>query len=250
MTIVLVHGNPETSAIWRPLIASLATQGVTDVVTLSPPGFGAPTEPGWDAKPTSYVRWLADELSGIDGPIDIVGHDWGTGHVFGLLVEHPNAVRSWAVDVAGLVHPDYEWHDMAQLWQTPGDGEAAIAAMISMPLADRQKMYEGLGMEPTIAGELAAALDQEMGRCVLALYRAARQPMLAEMGRRLGAIDLLPGLVIDATEDAYISSDLAPHVIKALGAQHLELKGQGHWWMMSAPDEAAVGLVRFWRTLS
>lgn len=37
MTVVLVHGNPETDAIWDPLVAAL---GRDDVVRLSPPGFG------------------------------------------------------------------------------------------------------------------------------------------------------------------------------------------------------------------
>ena len=44
--IVFVHGNPETAAIWDPLIAAL---GRDDVVALSPPGFGAPTPDGWAA---------------------------------------------------------------------------------------------------------------------------------------------------------------------------------------------------------
>ncbi len=39
MTVVLVHGNPETDAIWGPLVDAL---GRDDVVRLSPPGFGAP----------------------------------------------------------------------------------------------------------------------------------------------------------------------------------------------------------------
>ncbi|MDT5218539.1 MAG: hypothetical protein QOF15_644, partial [Mycobacterium sp.] len=37
MTVVLVHGNPETAAIWGPLVDAL---GRKDVVRLSPPGFG------------------------------------------------------------------------------------------------------------------------------------------------------------------------------------------------------------------
>ena len=42
--VVLVHGNPETAAIWDPLIAEL---GRDDVVALSPPGFGAPVPDGF-----------------------------------------------------------------------------------------------------------------------------------------------------------------------------------------------------------
>ncbi len=50
MTVVLVHGNPETDVIWEPLVDAL---GARDVVRLSPPGFGAPVPPGWRATPTA-----------------------------------------------------------------------------------------------------------------------------------------------------------------------------------------------------
>ena len=36
--LVLVHGNPETAAIWGPLIGALDR---ADAIVLSPPGFGA-----------------------------------------------------------------------------------------------------------------------------------------------------------------------------------------------------------------
>lgn len=251
MTTVLVHGNPETSAIWGPLIDSLANQGINDVATLSPPGFGAPTPDGWDARPSSYVSWLAGELAKIEGPVDVVGHDWGAGHVFGLLRAQPDLVRSWACDCAGLMHPDYQWHDMAQVWQTPGAGEEAIAAMSALPTAERQAMYEGLGMTSAIAAELAeAAANPEMGRCILALYRNGAQPALSELGQSLFANQLPPGLVIDATGDAYVSSNLAVEVIPRLNAGHLPLVDEGHWWMISAPDAAAAGLAQFWKSLS
>ena len=76
--IVFVHGNPETAAIWDPLIAAL---GRDDVVALSPPGFGAPTPDGWGATSDEYLAWLIGEVEQLDGPIDLVGHDWGGGHV-------------------------------------------------------------------------------------------------------------------------------------------------------------------------
>ena len=62
MTVVLVHGNPETAAIWDPLIAAL---GRDDVVTLSPPGFGAPVPDGFGAHSDDYVAWLVGELEAL-----------------------------------------------------------------------------------------------------------------------------------------------------------------------------------------
>jgi pimeloyl-ACP methyl ester carboxylesterase len=59
VTVVLVHGNPETDAIWGPLVDAL---GHEDVVPLSPPGFGAPLP---DDFPATYIAnrdWLEGQL--------------------------------------------------------------------------------------------------------------------------------------------------------------------------------------------
>ena len=76
-----MHGNPETDAIWGPLVDALQRDGVTTYVRLSPPGFGAPLPDGFAATMLGYRDWLEEELAGFDEPIDLVGHDWGGGHV-------------------------------------------------------------------------------------------------------------------------------------------------------------------------
>lgn len=115
MPAVFVHGNPESAAIWELLIPLLDRD---DVVLLSPPGFGAPTPEGWGATRTEYLDWLVTELKSIGEPVDLVGHDWGGGHVAGVALTRPDLLRSWTIDLGGIFHPDYEWHDMAQAWQT------------------------------------------------------------------------------------------------------------------------------------
>ena len=115
MTVVLVHGNPETDAIWGPLVDALGR----DVQRLSPPGFGAPLPDDFPATYLAYRDWLEDELKRFDGPVDLVGHDWGGGHVVTAMMHRPELVRSWASDAVGLFDPDYVWHDLAQVWQTP-----------------------------------------------------------------------------------------------------------------------------------
>jgi pimeloyl-ACP methyl ester carboxylesterase len=132
-TKVFVHGNPETSAVWSLLVAELKKRGVDNIVLLTPPGFGAPTPAGWGGTMREYRDWLIAELEAIGGDIDLVGHDWGAGHVYGVLSEKPGIVRSWAADCAGLLHADYQWHDAAQGWQAPELGEQMVAGMVAMP---------------------------------------------------------------------------------------------------------------------
>ncbi len=246
MTHVFVHGNPETSAIWGPLVAALRARGVNDVVLLSPPGFGAPTPAGWGATRVEYRDWLVAELAKLPGPIHLVGHDWGAGHVYSLLGHRPDAVASWAADCAGLLHPDYVWHEAAQAWQTPGVGEEAVAGMTGASLADTTALFESLGIANDVATQLAGAVDAEMGRCILALYRSAAQPALSDFGAGMAPPNR-PGLVVIATGDHYAGTpDMAAHTAAQLGAETVTLDGPGHWWMLDAPEVAADALVAFW----
>lgn len=237
MPIVLVHGNPETDAIWDELRGHL---GRTDVVALSPPGFGAPVPEGFAATSDEYVSWLAGELAGIAGPIDLVGHDWGGGHVLRLVSTRPELVRSWATDIAGCFDPAYVWHDLAQVWQAPDAGEEAIAQMVATPPAQLAQRYEGLGMTPDVAARVAAACDAAMGRCILALYRSAAQPKMAEWGADLSKARSRPGLVIIPTEDQYTGGEaLARRTAERAEARVARLDGLGHWWMCQDPRRGA-----------
>jgi pimeloyl-ACP methyl ester carboxylesterase len=248
-TVVLVHGNPETAAIWGPITEALVSRGRTEVIALSPPGFGVAVPDGFDPTMDAYADWLVGELEAIrttDTEIDLLGHDWGAGHVYGALSRRPDLVRTWTGDIAGVLHRDYVWHDMAQAWQTPDIGEQVIAGMTEASADDKVALFTGLGLPTDLASELAAGLNAEMGRCILRLYRTGAQPAVGELGARLAAMELPPGLVIDAELDVYIPSELSNDIARQLGADVLHLNERGHWWMVDDVDPVADSLVAFW----
>lgn len=72
------------------------------MICLSPPGFGAPAPDGWGATVEDYRDWLIAELAAIDSPVDLVGHDWGGGHVVTVAMTRPDLLRSWCTDVIGI----------------------------------------------------------------------------------------------------------------------------------------------------
>lgn len=247
MPVVLVHGVPETSAIWGPLRAEL---GRDDVVTLSPPGFGAPVPAGFGATSDDYVQWLATELEGIDGPIDLVGHDWGGGHVQRLAATRPDLIRSWCSDIAGGADPEYVWHDRAQLWQTEGAGEEAVQQAAAAPKEMVAAGYASLSMTPEIARDCAEAMNDDMGRCILSLYRSAKQPNMARWGAELERAEHRPSLVIVATEDQFAGGPaMARRSAERFGSTVAELDGLGHWWMVQDPSRGAKALATFLDTL-
>jgi pimeloyl-ACP methyl ester carboxylesterase len=243
MTVVLVHGNPETAAIWDDLRKLL---GRDDIVTLSPPGFGAPVPDGFWATSDEYATWLATEVDRLSGPIDLVGHDWGAGHVMRLVIAQPELVRSWAMDIAGCFDPKYVWHERAQVWQTPGAGETAIEQQLAIPKNLLAEGYQRLGLSPAAAHSCAEAFTPAMGRCILALYRSAAQPRMAHWGEQLDRARARPGLVIIPTDDHYTGGEtLARRSADRAGAQVARLDGLGHWWMCQDPTRGAAALGEF-----
>src|ERR1700686_425513 len=247
MTVVLVHGNPETDAIWGPLVDAL---GRDDVVRLSPPGFGAPLPDDFPATYLAYRDWLENELQRFDGRVDLVGHDWGGGHVVTAMMHRPELVRSWASDVVGLFDPDYVWHDLAQVWQTPSAGEELVDTLLGGTLQDRAEQLAAFGIPMDIAISIAAEQGPEMGRAILLLYRSAAQPAMAEAGRALQNAAARPGLSLLATDDPYIgSAGPRRRAADRAGARTEVLDGLGHWWMVQDPARGAAALTEFWESL-
>jgi pimeloyl-ACP methyl ester carboxylesterase len=247
VAVVLLHGNPETPVIWAPLMAEL---GRDDVYTPNLPGFGCATPTNFGATKEDYALWLVAELEPIvyeHGPVDFVGHDWGGGIGMRAITLRPHLFRTWACDVLGLFHPDYVWHDFAQIWQTPGAGEEFFEQQLAAPAADRVALYEAIGIPKSTGEQLVASADEVMSRCVLALYRSAAQPAMKEWGEHLGPAATVPGLAIVAPNDPFVNGqDLGTQVADRIGARSHVLEGQGHWWMLGDPAAGAAMLREFW----
>src|SRR6266545_4173020 len=125
MSVVFVHGVPDTPRVWDAVVSRLDRK---DVVRQSLPGFGCSLPKNFGATKEAYVEWLLGELRALKGPIDLVGHDWG-----GLLVVRagsvrPEAVRNWAAGGAPLDR-EYVWHQAARARQTPGMGERVLEGL-------------------------------------------------------------------------------------------------------------------------
>ena len=126
MPAVFVNGNPESAAIWEPLLAELDR---TDVLRLSPPGFGAEVPDGFDCTVPAYREWLTAELEALGEPVDLVGHDVGGSTVVSVAMARPGLLRTWASDSLGLF-----------------DIERMAARGISGPVAEKLAAAQGPDM--------------------------------------------------------------------------------------------------------
>src|SRR4051812_24724258 len=242
--LVLVHGNPEVDAIWDPLVAALEREAIR----LSPPGFGAPLPEGFDPTPEAYREWLARELETIGEPVDLVGHDWGGAHVLNVAMTRPDLLRSWASDAIGVLHRDYVWHERAQIWQREPDGEEWVATLLAATPEQRAQSYASRGMAGHIALLVGAAFNATMGEAILKLYRAARQPVMAQLGEGLPNAAARPGLVLLATKDDAVGTEVQRRETAAAAGASVAVVPGGHWWPTEPASiaPAAAALRELW----
>lgn len=204
MTAVLVHGVPETSAVWDGVRKRLSVESVA----LQLPGFACPRPAGFDGK-HAWEGWLVEELGRIPGPIDLVGHDWGSLLALRIATAHGHLVRSWAVDVASVSHPDYEWHDFAKTWQAPGGGAWMEDLLASGP-DDPDRWFAKhtvFGISDAQALDFGLRFDRDMADSILALYRSAVPNVHADWGDWPSPDDMAPGAVLLATGDDFDALD-------------------------------------------
>ena len=240
MPVVFVHGVPDTARVWDAVIQHLARK---DVITVSLPGFGTPLPAGFQATKEGYVEWLLRELARIDGPIDLVGHDWGSHLVLRSIMLQPDIARTW-VGGAAPIDPDYVWHEAAQMWQTPELGEQLIASLTPDLFVEA---LVGAGVPRPYAEEAVRHVDDTMKACILRLYRSAVN-VGAEWRGDLGRITA-PGVVLWGERDPFATPDFGARLAERTKAKFVSYPCS-HWWQLERPAEVAAELERLWATAS
>ena len=237
MPVVFVHGVPDTQRVWRALIGRLRRD---DVVTLSLPGFGCEIPPGFDCSKEAYCDWLLSEVDNVGGPVDLVAHDWGALLALRVASLEPTLIRTWAVGGAPL-DPEYEWHKVAKLWQTPEVGEQVMETITPEALAPG---LVAAGVPAEAAAEAARHVDATMKASILALYRsgvrvgAEWEHGLARVGAR--------GLVLFGADDPYAAPVFGSRLASRTGARFVTYAECGHWWQLQRPGEVAKELEALW----
>jgi haloalkane dehalogenase len=130
--VLLLHGNPTSSFIWRdilPLLAPVAHAVAPDLI-----GFGQSGKPDIDYRFADHVRYLDAFIDAMDlGDVYLLAQDWGTALAFHFAARFPERVRGLAF--MEFIRPFASWDDFHQSPQardtfrklrTPGIGEAMV----------------------------------------------------------------------------------------------------------------------------
>jgi pimeloyl-ACP methyl ester carboxylesterase len=245
---VFVHGLPETSRIWDSLRRILDG----DSIALALPGFGTARPAGFTATKDAYAEWLEDALRGIEQPVDLVGHDVGALITLRVATAFDVPLRSYAVDVAPLFHPRFEWPERVHKLQTPGLGEQLLKSMRDADPEDPDSTAARLvsaGVPIDEAKAIGEAHDETMSQSILDFYRSAVPNVAADWWKDVKAPTPSQGLIL-LPPDPPEWEEMSFEVAERLGAETARLDDLNHCWMAEAPEVVAPVLQRFWSSLA
>lgn len=242
--VILLHGFPETSIMWEPLVERAAAAGFR-VVAFDQRGYSP------DARPADVEAYalpeLIDDVMGVADAVGfdrfhLVGHDWGSVVGWSATALRPDRVLSWAS--LSIPHPRAIFEPgkeptppaYVRVFRTPGlaetilgfGGRWAMNSLLYPSMSDAHRNeYNAVFSEP---GALTAALNwyRAMGidRDPLRDASRVRQPVLYVYGKHDFPVYVNPG----------VQARLVDHVAGPFERVALDA---GHWLIQ---DEEKVVL--------
>jgi pimeloyl-ACP methyl ester carboxylesterase len=240
--VLLLHGFPDRAELWRD-VAGLLRQGGRRTLALDLPGFGESSAPRGRAhyRADRVVEQIAELLPalGVDGPVDVVGHDWGAYLSWSLVLRRPELVRRHvAISVghpAAFLRSGVKQKLMSSymlMFVIPGLAERVLSA------DGFRGVRRNMGRTHPDVEKVIADLSRP-GRLTAGLgwYRANffATPFRPWPASRVPTLGILP------TADRYLAEDQMAGSGRYVDAEwrFVRLEGLGHWPQLQAPERVA-----------
>ncbi len=234
--VLLLHGFPQSSAIWQPQIEALAAAGYR-AIAFDQRGYSSRARPD-DVKQYGIAHLVGDALAvGGERPFHVVGHDWGAVVGWHLAAKHPERIRS--LTALSVPHPIAFVTALASP-RSDQRQQSGYVAFFQLELAEDVLLSGGLAAAlkatayPGDIQERVAAMS-EPGALTGALnwYRAIDFDLL----RGVGSV-VVPTLYIWSTGDVALSREAAEATAgHVAGPYRFEvLAGVSHWIPEEVPD--------------
>ena len=243
--VLLVHGYPESSYMWRDVLGPLADAGF-HAIAPDLAGFGdsPPDPPGtWERRVESIERFRRE--LGIERCVPVM-HDWGGLIGMWWACEQPDAVDALVISSTGFF-PDGKWHGMAQGLREPGTGEQLLEGL------DRDAFAAVLRQQcPSMSDEALdeywkAYADDERRRGQLEMYRSGDFSKLERFD--LASLGV-PALLVWGEEDEFAPVAGAHRFERELPDTELVVvSGARHFVWEDAPEDCSAALAGFLATI-
>ncbi|MGW0698477.1 alpha/beta fold hydrolase [Streptomyces sp. NPDC002867] len=244
--VVLLHGTPFSSFVWRAVARALAAAG-RQVLVWDMPGYGASAKfSGQDVSLAAQGRVLTELLDHweLDEP-QVVAHDVGGAVALRALLLHGRRFRRLAlVDPVALAPWGSPFFRL--VGEHAGVFERLPPALHRALVREYVASASSPGLHPAPLDRLVEPWTGEAGQA--AFYRQiaqADQRWTDEIERRYGSVDV-PVLVCWGEDDAWIPATRGKELADRIpGARLQPIAGAGHLVQEDAPAELTAALLGF-----
>jgi haloalkane dehalogenase len=242
-TVLLLHGYPTSSYLWRNVLPAVAGAGARAVAP-DLPGFGdsEPDLPGtWERQIENVERFR--RALGFDSLILAV-HDWGGLIGLRWACDNPGSVSALVITDTGFF-PDGRWHGMAKSLQTEGEGEQVLANVNRELFGTALRQISPAVPDDAVDEFWKAYSGDERRRNQLDLYRSGDFSKLEPYAGKLTALGV-PAKIIWGAKDEFAPIGSAYRFRKELPeAELVVLEDAGHFLMEDEPDRVAHEIAEF-----
>lgn len=243
--VLLVHGYPESSYMWRHVLAAVAKKGWRGL---------APDLPGYGDSPTDRPGTWERHIEALDRlvnalelpPVVLVTHDWGVLIGLRWACDHPGAARALVISDGGFF-ADRRWHDLANVMRTPEEGEKLVRAYTRDGLAGALRGLSS-GIDDAAVDEYWKAFaDDERRLAQLDLYRSGDFDKLEPYEGALARLNL-PALILWGGQDRFTTPTNGERFQAELPSSELTvLPDAGHFVWEDDPERTSELVVDFLR---
>lgn len=241
LPVLMLHGSPDTYAMWLPLINELGDGFRSIAIDL--PGFGYSTLPGEFTLTldhmADFVGRLVDAL-GIQEPLALVTIDFGGHYGMAFAAKYPERVKGIVISNTNFFH-DYQWHSFAKLYRLPVVGELLMASSSKSTIEKTLKQFAPMMPAQYIADSYATGFGSpRVRKAILRMYRERNsQDFVGWEDRLLTALKQIPSLVLWGDKDPFITPVFAD---RYPGAKVHHFTEYSHWVPLEAPAEYGAKL--------
>jgi len=257
--IVLLHGNPTSSFLWRKVIPGLASAGRVLAPDLI--GMGRSGKPDIGYRFVDHARYLDAWFDALAlQRVTLVGHDWGGALGFRWARRHPDRIAAMAFMETIIKSASWdEWpanaRDIFQGFRTPGTGEQLIldqnmfvegvlpGAMLHQLTPEEMDAYRAPFREPahrlpTLVWPREIPIDGEPADVV---------ELVNGYDRWLASSDDVPKLLLTFEPGAIMSEPVVRWCRANVAALEVVPAGQGVHFVQEDEPESIASIVREWR---
>jgi haloalkane dehalogenase len=257
--IVLLHGNPTSSFLWRKVIPGMAGEGRVLAPDLI--GMGRSGKPDIGYRFVEHARYLDAWFDALAlERVTLVGHDWGGGLGFHWARRHHDRVTAMAF-METIVRPT-SWaefpeaaREIFQGFRTPGTGEQLVleqnmfveavlpGAMLHQLTAEEMDAYREPFREPshrvpTLTWPRELPIDGEPADVV---------ELVNSYDRWLASSEDVPKLLLTFEPGAIMSAPVVRWCQENIAALEVANAGQGIHFVQEDEPDSIARIVSEWR---